>query len=92
MTFGRKPVGVDLSRTEIAHVADALDALVDFHGSRSKASDILGIALHTFSRFGKRSAYERATPESLEPVARAFELTVEQLLAGKGPSGKRRRG
>ena len=80
-----RPEGIELDRTQIRHVADACDALIARHGSAKAAARAIGSRGDVFSRFARRSAYERATREALTPIAGACGVTVDELLAGKGP-------
>lgn len=81
---------IELCRTEIGRIADALEVLVEKHGNQKRALRESGVAREVFSRFAKRGAYERATEASLEPLARVHGISVEQLIAGKGPKPQKR--
>lgn len=50
---------LELCRTEIARVADALEVLIEQHGNREKAAAATGIGLAIFTRFLRRGACER---------------------------------
>lgn len=78
------PAPLDLGRSEVAHVADALDVLVRFHGGRWNAERQTGISKHLFDKVLQRKASEKVTRAALAKVAALFGVTVEQLLAGKG--------
>jgi hypothetical protein len=82
---------VELCRTQIARVADALEVLIEQHGTIAQASATTSVGREFFSKFAKRGAYEIVMPESLAQVAQAHGITVEQLLGGKGPKPKLRR-
>lgn len=76
---------LELSRSEVGYIADAIDLLVERHGDRVKVHKETGVSRHLMARILKRSASERATHGSLDRVAQAHQTTVEAMLAGKGP-------
>jgi len=76
---------IELDRIQLARLADALDTLIEKHGSRDRARVVLGVSHNVFARGCQRGCLARFSVDSLEPVAKAFDLTIEDLLAGKGP-------
>ncbi len=73
---------LDLCRSEVAHVADALDELMSIHGSRTEASRATGLSKHLFDKLLQRKGAEKVTRAALEKVALLFHMTTEHLLAG----------
>ncbi len=79
-----KPLPLDLCRSEVAHVADALEVLVKLHGGRRGAREETGVPKNLFNECLQRRAAEKVTRAALEKLADVFGVSVEQLLAGKG--------
>lgn len=82
---------VTLSRSEVAHLADALDLLVARHGSARRAADALGLPRDLFTRARPRPASLGVLPATLAAVAAALSgalgapVTVLQLRRGRVP-------
>ncbi len=84
--------GIELSRSEVANVADAIDYLIAFNGNTIKAAAAAtGINGRTMSRFLARSACERVQERVLKPIAELCGISVADLIAGRGPKPERRR-
>jgi hypothetical protein len=82
--------GIELCRTEIGRIADALEVLIEQYGTRENAARKTRISRELFSRFAKRGAYEIVFPEGLAAIAQAHGISVDELRAGKGPKPKLR--
>ncbi len=76
---------LELCRSEVGHVADAIEVIALRYGTKRKAAEETGVSIHLMGRMTKRSASERATRAILFPLAQAHGVTVDGLLAGKGP-------
>ncbi len=76
---------LELCRSEVGHVADAIEVIALRYGTRRRAAAETGVSIHLMTKMVKRSASERATRAILSPLAEAHGVTVDGLLAGKGP-------
>ncbi len=77
---------VELSRSEVARVADVLAVLVAQHGRNVRAASAeLGLRRESVGHVLERPASLRLRPDTLEAFAKAAGCTVEQLRRGEAP-------